>query len=343
MSHQPGSVFGAVGLVAGTTVGAGILALPATTAPAGFAASAVALTGGAVYAMVTALLLAEVNLNTLCELGGGGVSIVSMAERTLGKGGTRLASGAYLFLHYCLLVAYFSRGGEALQGLAGVPLWLGSAAFAGALGGMCYFSSTKALDAINGVLFAGVLLSFGVLTAGGVADVDPQSLGEANWGAVPATLPVISLAFVFQNIVPVIVSNLEGDIGKASAGRAARSPIGALTPPSPASVHQQPYNPQRPVPFHLDPGTRTCSRPSPSPQIRPPSSPPRWGRVSLGNKGTQLGSPSRSPLASSGTSGFGFRTAPLGTGQAGRRGIVWAALRRLGRRGMVCDAGTGGK
>jgi amino acid permease len=75
---------GAISLVAGTTVGAGILALPNTTAPAGFAASAAALGGGAVYAVVTALLLAEVNLNTMCDLGGGGVSIVSMASRTLG-------------------------------------------------------------------------------------------------------------------------------------------------------------------------------------------------------------------------------------------------------------------
>lgn len=135
MRHQPGSVLGAVSLVAGTAVGAGILALPATTAPAGFAASAAALTGGAAYTIVTALLLAEVNLNTMCELGSGGVSIVSMASRTLGAPlprphglgshflvpscstprlmnfrpvgttGTRLASGAYLFLHYCLLVA----------------------------------------------------------------------------------------------------------------------------------------------------------------------------------------------------------------------------------------------
>lgn len=84
LRHEPGSVLGAISLVAGTTVGAGILALPATTAAAGFSASGVTLAGGAVYAMMTALMLAEVNLNTLCELGAGGVSIVSMANRTLG-------------------------------------------------------------------------------------------------------------------------------------------------------------------------------------------------------------------------------------------------------------------
>eukprot|EP00873_Tetraselmis_striata_P035180 jgi/Tetstr1/455444/TSEL_042273.t1 len=214
MRHQPGSLMGAISLVAGTTVGAGILALPNTTAPAGFTASAVALSGGAGYAMVTALLLAEVNMNTMCDLGGGGVSIVSMASRTLGKTGTRVASAAYLFLHYCLLVAYMSRAGEALDGMVGMPPWLGSLSFAGVLGAMCYFSSTIVLDTINNTLFAGVLLSFGVLTSAAIFEVDPAELAKANWEEVPGTLPVIALAFVFQNVVPVIVTNLEGDIGK---------------------------------------------------------------------------------------------------------------------------------
>ena len=56
-----------------------------------------------------------------------------------------------------------------------------------------------------------------VLTAGAITEVDPAALTEANWSAVPATLPVVSLAFVFQNIVPVIVTNLEGDIGKVGS------------------------------------------------------------------------------------------------------------------------------
>lgn len=113
LTHQPGTVWGAAALVAGTTVGAGILALPASTSEAGFAASSAGLVGACVYsigkrererrqlgcslgvetcgavlrgsraaaaatpiAAVTGLLLAEVNLATLCELGAGrGVSL----------------------------------------------------------------------------------------------------------------------------------------------------------------------------------------------------------------------------------------------------------------------------
>ena len=35
----------------------------------------------------------------------GGVSLTSMAERTLGNAGARVAGVTYLFLHYALLVA----------------------------------------------------------------------------------------------------------------------------------------------------------------------------------------------------------------------------------------------
>ena len=123
LKHEPGTVLGAAALVAGTTVGAGVLALPAVTANAGFPPSAAVITGACLYSIgegaachqsalvgyvhitptcqpspamlraccaahacppshplpphaVTGLLVAEVNINTLCELGAGrGVSI----------------------------------------------------------------------------------------------------------------------------------------------------------------------------------------------------------------------------------------------------------------------------
>ncbi len=43
---------------------------------AGFVASSGALVGIAVYSILTGLLLAEVNLNTMCDIGSGGVSLV---------------------------------------------------------------------------------------------------------------------------------------------------------------------------------------------------------------------------------------------------------------------------
>ncbi len=41
------------------------------------------------------------------------------------------------------------------------------------------------------------------------AQVNPANLVHSDWTAVPKTLPVLSLAFVYQNVVPIICSSLE--------------------------------------------------------------------------------------------------------------------------------------
>lgn len=58
-----GSVLGAVALILGSTIGAGILALPAVAAPAGFGPSTAVLVGCWLLLSLDALLIAEVNLS----------------------------------------------------------------------------------------------------------------------------------------------------------------------------------------------------------------------------------------------------------------------------------------
>ena len=62
------------------------------------------------YSVVCGLLLAEVNLNTLCQLGRTGATITVMAERTLGTPGSKAVGASYLFLHCAMLVACEHRG-----------------------------------------------------------------------------------------------------------------------------------------------------------------------------------------------------------------------------------------
>lgn len=47
-----------------------------------------------------------------------------------------------------------------------------------------------------------------------VQGIDAGNLLRSNWQAIPDTLPVVALAFVYHNIVPVISTNLEGDAKK---------------------------------------------------------------------------------------------------------------------------------
>lgn len=214
MAHAPGSLAGAIALVAGTTVGAGMLALPAVCQDSGFVPSSFALVACWVYMVSTGLLVLEVNVSTMCELGGGGASIISMAERTLGTPGTRFAWGAYVFLHYALLVAYISRSGEMIYEATdgAVPAASAAVAYALLLGGFTYAAPSRLFESFNNVL---VLLVIGtflplLLIAGGSVD-SVNLVSRADWSAVPNTIPVIALAFVFHNIVPVVSSSLEGD------------------------------------------------------------------------------------------------------------------------------------
>ncbi|WVZ66983.1 hypothetical protein U9M48_016130 [Paspalum notatum var. saurae] len=214
MKHEPGSLTSAIFLVAGTTVGAGILAIPAVTQEAGFLASAVTCIVCWLYMVVSGLLVAEVNVNTMCELGSGGVSLVSMTMRTLGTFGVRTACLSYLFIHYALLVAYVARSSDIITNSLGIPLWESATLFSLAFGGICYFGSQRLIGAVNGVLVIGILTSFTSLVVVASGNLQWSSLLETNFAAAPQSIPIIALSFVYQNVVPVLCTNLEGDLSK---------------------------------------------------------------------------------------------------------------------------------
>jgi len=230
--------------VAGTTIGAGVLAIPAVTEPAGFGAAAPALLGAWLFSVSSGLLLAEASLSFLCSTGRGGGSLLSLTRDYLGVGPSRVAGLCYVFLHEALLVAYISRGAEVLSSLdlgslssssssasnsfSNLPLPLSAVLFTAVLGTACYALPAKKLDEANSVLVAGVIVSFVALLAVALGSssasstssssssafaLDLHALARADWGQLPPALPVLALAFVFQNTVSVVVSSLVRDFG----------------------------------------------------------------------------------------------------------------------------------
>lgn len=213
------SVAGATALVAGTTIGAGILALPAKTLEAGFVPSAITLVAAWAYMTVSALLIAEVNVNTLCSLERSSVSIKSMAGETIGDVGATAASLAYAFIHYALLIAYMLEGGKLLGELVpaldasatGIPA---AVLFAGLGGGSLLAGNSGVVDKANSVLFIGVIISFLILVGFGSAQVQPALLAHALPAAALPAIPVMVLSFTFHNIVPTICYQLGCDFDK---------------------------------------------------------------------------------------------------------------------------------
>lgn len=220
--HKPGSVIGSTALIAGTTVGAGILALPAVTLPSGVLPSTALLIGVWLYTVLSGLLIAEVTLNGMRNQGRANNGLLAMVEITLGKMGARAAGGAYLFLHYALLIAYVSQGGgilisavERIWDIPDVlPTWMGSTGFALIFGGILYLGRDRFIERLNNFFVAVVITSFVGLLLLGATHVHPTALLSQDWSALPPAVSVMLVALFFHNIVPVVATQLEGDASK---------------------------------------------------------------------------------------------------------------------------------
>ncbi len=219
--HQPGSILGSTALIAGTTVGAGILALPAVTLPSGIIPSTVLLVIVWLYTLISGLLIAEVTLNGMRQ-GHTSNGLLAMAESTLGKIAAKFAGGAYLFLHYTLLVAYITQGGEVLRSLlakfwgiqVNLPIWIGTTAFALLFGGIMYFGREKLVEKINSAFVAVLIVSFAGLLFIASGQVKISQFVFQDWTALPPAISVMLVALFYHNVIPVIATQLEGDAKK---------------------------------------------------------------------------------------------------------------------------------
>ncbi|HLO85418.1 MAG TPA: aromatic amino acid transport family protein [Nostocaceae cyanobacterium] len=222
LNHQPGSVLGSTALITGTTIGAGILALPTVTLPSGVLPSTALLIAVWLYTLFSGLLIAEVTLNAMRLDGITSIGFLAIVEKNLGQLGARIAGGAYLFMHYALLVAYITQGGDILiSALAKIfgfphllPNWVGTTTFTLLFGGIMYLGREKFVQKLNNVFVFVVISSFLSLLILGIGKVKATQFLFQNWNAVGSAVSVICVALFYHNVVPVVVTQLEGDIKK---------------------------------------------------------------------------------------------------------------------------------
>ena len=122
--NKTGTFIGGTLLIAGSCIGAGMLALPIATGLAGFIPSVFSFLIAWGFMTLTGLLLVEVQ-STFKER----VNIGSMAERAMGPAGRIISWVLYLFLFYSLLIAYISGSGSLAFTSFSIPKWLGSTIF----------------------------------------------------------------------------------------------------------------------------------------------------------------------------------------------------------------------
>ncbi|WP_116964578.1 amino acid permease [Fastidiosibacter lacustris] len=204
--------FGSVMIITGTSVGAGMLAIPATVAACGFWLASFLLVTVWFVMMLTALLLAEVNLAMP-----DGTNFSRMAYITLGKSGQIITWVAYLLLLYSLTAAYTVGGGNLVaSGLdklgIGLPVTVNNALFVLVLGLFVYMGTTT-VDHTNKILMFIKFLAFFAFVIAILPEVQQTFIDTKTRSInyIWITFPILITSFGFHHIIPTLRSYVKSD------------------------------------------------------------------------------------------------------------------------------------
>lgn len=208
--NKHGTVLGGALLVAGTTIGGGMLALPVLTGPGGFIPAHFIYLACWLFMTLTGLLFLEISLH-MEE----GANIVSMARRTLGWSGKAVAWGLYLFLFYCLTIAYLVGCGDIISSAFKdqMPRSFGPLVFALMFAPFLY-AGTKVVGKLNYFLVGALAILYVAFVALGAGEVKVENLLHRDWALSLIALPIAFTAFAYQGIVPTLVAYMDRDVKK---------------------------------------------------------------------------------------------------------------------------------
>ncbi|MCC5832190.1 MAG: hypothetical protein JJU12_04015 [Chlamydiales bacterium] len=211
MIGKKNRMVGAILLVSGTTIGAGMLALPVTTGLAGFIPSLVIMTAIWLFMMLTAFYLLEVNLRLKGES-----NLISMTRTTLGRPGEVVSWITYLLLLYSLAAAYMVGCSQILEDVLGgflpfaIPDWVWPFSIFLIFGVFVYFG-TEVVDMLNRVLMGGLAVAYFSLIGLGCCRVAPPMLTYFDWNFLLPSVSVVLTTFGYHIIIPTLTTYLEHD------------------------------------------------------------------------------------------------------------------------------------
>jgi len=195
-------------IVAGTALGAGMLAIPMVLAQFGLLWGTLLMLfiwAGTTYA---ALLLLEAS----CKVGGG-VSMNAIARETLGKGGQLVTNSLLYALLVCLLMAYIIGAGDLVQKVMS-SMGLSTSTSASQVGftlfvGAIVSAGTAAVDKLNRSLFLGMIVAL-VLTlfvlASSISFEGIDEVVSDDKIALIKTSSVLFTSFGFMVVIPSLVT-----------------------------------------------------------------------------------------------------------------------------------------
>ena len=197
-------------LVAGTMIGAGMLAMPLTSAGIGFGFTLVLLLG--LWALLTFSALLFVELYQTAESDAG---IGTLAEQYFGKAGRIIATAVLIIFLYALIAAYISGGGSLLKDL--LPESFGdkvSILLFTVIFGSFIVIGTHSVDKINRVLFFAMLAAFAVVLSLMLPEIKFDNLMATpiDNALIISASPVFFTAFGFHGSIPSLNKYLGGNV-----------------------------------------------------------------------------------------------------------------------------------
>lgn len=197
-------------LVAGTMIGAGMLAMPLTSAGIGFGFTLVLLLG--LWALLTFSALLFVELYQTAESDAG---IGTLAEQYFGKAGRIIATAVLIIFLYALIAAYVSGGGSLSKDL--LPESFGdkvSILLFTVIFGSFIIIGTHSVDKINRVLFFVMLAVFAIVLILMLPEIKFDNLMATpiDNALIISASPVFFTAFGFHGSIPSLNKYLGGNV-----------------------------------------------------------------------------------------------------------------------------------
>ena len=223
MSVKTPSLFGGAMIIAGTVIGAGMLANPTATSGVWFTGSLIVLLYTWFSMLSSGLMILEVNTHYPH-----GASFDTMVKDLLGPTWNAINGIAVAFVLYLLTYAYIFVGGDlTAKGLGGalgvkIPLTVGQLAFF-LIFATCVWASARLVDRFTSILIGGMVLTFIWATGGLIAEAklpvlfDTQApSGTPYWIYISAALPVCLASFGFHGNVSSLLKYFKGDAPKVA-------------------------------------------------------------------------------------------------------------------------------
>lgn len=205
-------LLGSILIIAGSSIGGGMLAMPLTSAGIGFIGSALLLFTIWFAMCATALLMVRIYDYNEKDAG-----FDTLTRKYAGYTVNRIAGASLMFLIYGLTAAYMTGGGTILKtliqkcGIESIDDRISILIFAIVFSGIVILS-TRLVDLFTRILFGVKLIFFVLLLVLMAKLVDVQNLlaKPLSEGLILTAIPAIFTSFGFHGSIPSIVNYLDG-------------------------------------------------------------------------------------------------------------------------------------